>query len=249
MKKILSAVLALLISVSLVACGGEKGSTNEIPDVFGINYTDAIDILEADGFQVSAVEVSVDSFSDKLMYPLKKVDKGTVFKIDDYIIDSNGNMNKNFECFYHGDLVTADKSVTIFYAKEDYLREEKEPTDASTLPSDEETTPEPTATKATTPEPAADETDKADDNTIGSEFKAAMDSYEKFMNEYVAFMKKYAENPTDLSILTDYAKYMEEYADMMLKFEKWENEDLNTAETAYYIEVQARISKKLLEIA
>lgn len=259
MKKLLSAVLALLISVSLAACGGEKGSTNEIPDVFGINYTDAIEILEADGFQVSAVEVSVGSFSDKLLYPLKKVDKGTVFKIDNYIIDSLGKLNKNFDVFYHGGLVTADKSVTIFYAKEDYLREEIVPTDAPTLPSDQETspeptvadetTPEPTIAEETTPEPTADETEKPDDNTIGKEFKAAMDGYEKFIDEYVTILKKYQKDPTDLSILTDYAKYMGEYADMMQKFEKWENEDLNTAETAYYIEVQARISKKLLEIA
>ena len=32
-------------------------------------------------------------------------------------------------------------------------------------------------------------------------------------------------------------------------FEKWENEEMNAAETAYYIDVQARVSKKLLEAA
>lgn len=39
---------------------------------------------------------------------------------------------------------------------------------------------------------------------------------------------------------------MSQYADMMQKLEKWENEDLNAAETAYYIDVQAIISKKIL---
>ena len=76
-----------------------------------------------------------------------------------------------------------------------------------------------------------------------------MDSYEKFFDEYVAIMKKYSANPADLSILTDYAKYMGQYADMMQKLEKWENEDLNTAEAAYYVDVQVRISQKLLEVA
>lgn len=123
------------------------------------------------------------------------------------------------------------------------------PTDAPTLPSDEETTPEPTVAEETTPEPTADEANKTDDNTIGKEFKAAMDSYEKFIDEYVTILKKYQKDPTDLSILTDYAKYMGEYADMMQKFEKWENEDLNAAETAYYLEVQTRVTKKLLEVA
>ncbi len=31
--------------------------------------------------------------------------------------------------------------------------------------------------------------------------------------------------------------------------DKWENEDLNNTELAYYIDVQARVSKKLLEVA
>lgn len=87
MKKALSTLFVLVIALSLVACGG-KNRTHEIPDVFGVNYTDAIGILEGDGFEVSAVEASVGSFSDKLLYPLEKVDKGTVFKIDEYIIDN-----------------------------------------------------------------------------------------------------------------------------------------------------------------
>ena len=94
-------------------------------------------------------------------------------------------------------------------------------------------------------------TETTDTNTgeIRADFKAAMDSYEKFFDEYVAIMKKYKENPTDMSILTDYATYMGQYADMMQKFEAWENEDLSKAELAYYIDVQARITKKLLEVA
>ena len=46
-----------------------------------------------------------------------------------------------------------------------------------------------------------------------------------------------------------YTKYMSKYADMVEKFGKWESEDLNDAELAYYIDVQARVSKKLLEVA
>ena len=37
--------------------------------------------------------------------------------------------------------------------------------------------------------------------------------------------------------------------DMVEKFDKWESEDLNDAELAYYIDVQARVSKKLLDVA
>ena len=116
-----------------------------------------------------------------------------------------------------------------------YVPDTTTATTPSTQPSTEATTP------ATTEEMGSDE--------IDPDFKAAVDSYEAFFDEYVAIMKKYKENPTDLSILTDYATYMGQYADMMQKFEAWENEDLNKAELAYYIDVQARITKKLLEVA
>lgn len=82
------------------------------------------------------------------------------------------------------------------------------------------------------------------------EFKSAMDSYENFINEYVDFMKKYIADPSDMSLLMDYADYMSKYSDFVEDFEEWEDDDdMNTAETAYYIDVQARVSKKLLEIA
>ena len=97
------------------------------------------------------------------------------------------------------------------------------------------------------------ESDNSQDNnstsSIGADFKKAMDDYEKFMDEYVAFMKKYQANPTDLSLLTDYANYISKYADFVESFSEWETEDMNAAEAAYYLDVQARVIKKLLEVA
>lgn len=246
MKKALSTLFVLVIALSLVACGG-KNRTHEIPDVFGVNYTDAIGILEGDGFEVSAVEASVGSFSDKLLYPLEKVDKGTVFKIDEYIIDNNGNLNKNYDVFYDEGLVSADKSLVLYYAKEDYVLE-KEVAPVDPAPSTQPST-EPSAETTTPPPTAESGTNGAEDSSMDPDFKAAMDSYEAFFDEYAAIMKKYKEDPADLSILADYTKYMGQYADMMQKMEAWENEDLNAAELAYYLEVQNRITQKLLEIA
>lgn len=235
MKKVLALILILLLALSLTACGGGENSGNEIPDVFGLNYTDAIEILEDDGFEVKAIETSVDSISEKLLYPLEKVEKGSVFKIDDYVLDNLGNLNKDYDVFYDGELVSEDKSIIIYYAKEDYVLEE-DVTSNSTTPSTESSKPSTTDKETTT-------------NSIDPDFKAAMDSYEKFMDEYVAFMKKYKANPSDLGLLADYADYMSKYADFVEDFEKWDDEELNAAETAYYIDVQARVSKKLLEVA
>ena len=101
-----------------------------------------------------------------------------------------------------------------------------------------------------TTKPAATEKSEGLVDGMRPEFKAAMDSYENFINEYVDFMKKYMADPTDKSLLKDYADYMSKYSDFVEDFEEWEdNDDMNTAETAYYIDVQARVSKKLLEIA
>ena len=62
-------------------------------------------------------------------------------------------------------------------------------------------------------------------------------------------MRKYQANPSDLSLLMDYADYMSQYATLVEDFEDWEDEDINDAEMAYYLEVHARVSQKLLEIA
>lgn len=106
----------------------------------------------------------------------------------------------------------------------------------------------------TTPPPATTESTENTGTGISggelrSDFKEAMDSYENFMNDYADFMKKYKANPSDVSLLADYADYMAKYADMVEKFDKWESEDLNDAELAYYIDVQARVSKLLFESA
>ncbi len=92
------------------------------------------------------------------------------------------------------------------------------------------------------------ETEIRNDDGIDPDFKAAMDSYENFMNEYVEFMKKFSANPSDLSMLAYYADYMSKYAEFVRDFEKWENVEMNATETAYYIDVQGRVSKKLLEV-
>lgn len=102
--------------------------------------------------------------------------------------------------------------------------------------------------KDTETEPPVTET-SGNSEELGTEFKAAMDSYEKFMDEYVAFMKKYKANPSDITLIGDYASFMTNYSKYVADFSKWESAELNAAETAYYIDVQARVSKKLLEVA
>ncbi len=81
------------------------------------------------------------------------------------------------------------------------------------------------------------------------EFKAAMDAYETFYDEYCDFMKKYQADPTNITLITEYYGILQKLNDMNEAFESWESEDLNHEEMAYYLDVNQRISKKLLEIA
>lgn len=121
------------------------------------------------------------------------------------------------------------------------------------LPDDDEqeekTTMKPETTKETTTKKEK-ETDVKLVDGMRPEFKEAMDSYESFMTDYVDFIIKYKNNSNDISFIADYAQYTKKYSEFVKDFEKWDSSDgnMNTAETAYYIDVQARVSKKLLEL-
>ena len=83
---------------------------------------------------------------------------------------------------------------------------------------------------------------------ISPEFKATMDSYEEFFDEYVDFMKKYKENPTDAEMVSQLSDMMTKEADMLNKLESMDESKMTTAEAAYYLEVTARIEKKLASV-
>ena len=74
-------------------------------------------------------------------------------------------------------------------------------------------------------------------------------SYEAFYDEYCDVMKKYAENPTDMEILTSYTDMLTKAAEMSEKFEAWEDNKMNDAELKYYLDVNNRVAKKLLDVS
>lgn len=85
-------------------------------------------------------------------------------------------------------------------------------------------------------------------DAIRPEFKEAMDSYEAFYNEYCDVIKKYTANPSDIRLLADYTNMLSKSAEMAEKFDAWENDDMNSEELKYYLDVNNRITKKLLEV-
>lgn len=81
------------------------------------------------------------------------------------------------------------------------------------------------------------------------EFKEAMDSYEAFYDEYCDIMKKYTENPSDMELLTSYTDMLTKATEMTEKFEAWESDEMNDTELKYYLDVNNRVTKKLLDVS
>lgn len=86
-------------------------------------------------------------------------------------------------------------------------------------------------------------------NTTGlrKEFKDAMDSYESAMDEYIAFMTKYnASKGTNPELIAAYGEYMKKYIDATDAFKKWDGKEMNKEEAKYYVDVQTRVTQKLM---
>ena len=93
------------------------------------------------------------------------------------------------------------------------------------------------------------ETESEDSGILSPEFKKTMDDYEAWFDHYCEVMKKYQENPSDLGLLSEMTDLITEESAMLDQMESMDESEMNNAELAYYLEVTARIEKKLLEVA
>ena len=123
------------------------------------------------------------------------------------------------------------------------------PVETTTTP---EATPEPAETaetpdETTTEEPSTDDTSSEE---VDPDFKATMDSYETTINNYCDFMEKYNNaGPEDTAaMLADYTSYLQQYTETIDALNSIDEDSLSAADLAYYIEVNGRISQRLLEV-
>lgn len=82
---------------------------------------------------------------------------------------------------------------------------------------------------------------------VSPDLKEFLDSYEAFADEYVSFMKEYVQSGSPTSMMQRYLSIMQRYGDFANKLEKYDESKMSPADAAYFAEVSARISKKLLE--
>ena len=76
-----------------------------------------------------------------------------------------------------------------------------------------------------------------------------MDDYEAWFDHYCEVMKKYQEDSSNIELLSEMTDLLSEETEMLEQMENMDQSQMNSAELAYYIEVTARIEKKLLEVA
>jgi len=93
------------------------------------------------------------------------------------------------------------------------------------------------------------DTDDTDTGVLSPEFKKTMDDYEAWFDHYCEVMKKYQENPSDMELLSEMGTLIAEEEKMLKQMESMDESEMNSVELAYYIDVTARIQKKLLEVA
>lgn len=126
------------------------------------------------------------------------------------------------------------------------IKSPKEQEAETTVPDD--TTPTETRKPEENTKPT--ETSKPDDvSGIDPDFKAAMDAYEAFYIEYCDFMKEFSAHPSDITLITKYASMLTKAAEVDQAFEAWNDSDLNDEELKYYLDVNNRVMKMLLDAA
>ena len=111
-----------------------------------------------------------------------------------------------------------------------------------------------TPTEKPSPIPTAEPQTKApvvSESELRPEIKEFLDAYEACMDEYVAFMQKYmkADPVSMVSMMGDYTRILTRYTEFAEKMDAFDESELTNAELAYYIEVNSRVSQKLLLVA
>ena len=96
---------------------------------------------------------------------------------------------------------------------------------------------------------STDNNTSSDISGVSADFKETMDGYEDFMNQYCDFMEKYQESDDVAAMAVDYAKMMKSYSEWSEKFDAIDESTLSAADDAYYLEVQARVTKRLAELS
>lgn len=194
----------------------------------------------SDGFVIYVSETSKEDWKTYV-----EDCKGKGFTVDYYASDNtfyaDNSDGYHLSVDYEGD--------DVMWIRIDEPEEDTKTDDTSADTSVDASTEKETEETEAADAPSQEPDESVSDDDIRPEFKEAMDSYEAFFNEYCDFMEKYNASDDQTSMLAEYADYMAKYADMLDKMDDIGDDDLTTAEAAYYAEVSARVMQKLSDVS
>jgi predicted small lipoprotein YifL len=231
MIKMLALTLALILVLSLAACGG-KSAPPETPPA---NPAPVVTEEPASDYEqfLSEYEAWVD---DYVAFMQKYNDNPSD---PDLLTDYAALLTEMTEWSDKADKIQGELTGDDLTAyTETMTRILKKLTDA--LESEKPVEEEP----ATTPEKPVAEKPATGDSV---NFQQFLKEYETWVDGYVAFMKKYSANPADPTLLTDYTKWLTEMTEWTEKVDKIED-DLTGDDLTAYLETLTRITKKLSEV-
>lgn len=279
MKKLIAVTVVLMLVLGLTACGGSDtpesvredmagfdsetnevieigGYSFEIPDYYVLNEELSgetnTDYRIADGEAVIRFAMDDESAGSKAEFDsvrddyvegvMSGISEDTKSDGNDFTCEVNGSpCSGRVELLYNEPIHTL---VAVIFMQQDASA-------ADYLPDFEKVIDSAKLIETDSAESSSDDNASGDSDSalLSPEFKKTMDDYEAWFDHYCEVMKKYEENPSDLELLSEMTDLLTEETAMLEQMENMDQSEMNTAELAYYIEVTARIEKKLLEIA
>ncbi len=253
MKRLLVGILCGMLAIGTFSgCGGAKDDVKQETSTFTWPTSELAKAIPVANISSGEVDINSDtllvinwykaSLDDYNQYVGQCKDAG-------YTVDSI-----EFDNYYHA------KSEAGYDLGIDYKEDDKEiriqlgftsvdstSSDNSSSPAEDTISDMENNTDSSTVDQSTDTS--TDSIGIRPEVKEFLDSYESFMNEYADFMEKYNNSNDVASMMKDYTTYMTKYADFTQKYEDLGDDDLNDEELKYYVDVQSRVTKRLIDVA
>ena len=278
MKKSIAVLLTLILMLAMTACGGSDDTAAAREDKAGFNHeTNATIEIGGYSFEIPDYYVLNEETTGETNTDYRAPDGEAVirFATDDELAgnkdefdtvrdayiegvisgaadDSKADGN-DFTCTVNGSPCSGRVEllynepmhtlVAVIFMQQDASTADYLPDFEKVMASAKLIDAEPVASDA------GEESSDTDSGLLSPEFKKTMDDYEAWFDHYCEVMKKYQENPTDLELMNEMTDLITEETTMLEQMESMDESEMNSAELAYYIEVTARIEKKLLEVA
>lgn len=190
------------------------------------------DAFEAYASEVSSAGFNVDFSKSDTVYQASNADGVKVY------INYEGNNQMSISASAAKDSSTSSSSSST--SKSDNSSSKSSSSDSSSSKSSDSSSVGSKVKEAVS---------NATSSAVSADFKDIMDSYESFMNKYCDFMETYNESSDPAAMLDDYNAIAAEELEWANKVNAYDQNSLSAADKAYYLEVTARVEKRLLEVS